>query len=80
MKKLTLIMPSIGRKPGQKYIATWQMEPLVLAVLASLTPDDWQITIQDDRIEPIDPDVPADLVGITVETYTARRAYQIAAA
>ncbi len=80
MKKLTLIMPSIGRKPGQKYIATWQMEPLVLAVLASLTPEDWQITIQDDRMEPIDPDIPADLVGITVETYTARRAYQIAAA
>lgn len=80
MKKLTLIMPSIGRKPGQKYISTWQMEPLVLAVLAALTPPDWEITIQDDRIEPIDPDQPADLVGITVETYTARRAYQIAAA
>lgn len=79
-KRLTLIMPSIGRKPGQNYVATWQMEPLVLAVLAALTPDDWQITIQDDRIEPVDPTVPADLVGITVETYTARRAYQIAAA
>jgi len=80
MKKLTLIMPSIGRKPGQRYVETWQMEPLVLAVLASLTPPDWEITIQDDRIEPIDSDKPADLVGITVETYTARRAYQIAAA
>lgn len=80
MKRLTLIMPSIGRKPGQEYVSTWQMEPLVLAVLASLTPADWEITIQDDRIEPIDADKPADLVGITVETYTARRAYQIAAA
>lgn len=72
-------MPSIGRKPDQKYISTWQMEPLVLAVLASLTPSDWQITIQDDRIEPVDAGVPADLVAITTETYTARRAYQIAA-
>ena len=80
MKKLTLIMPSIGRKPGQKYVSTWQMEPLVLAVLASLTPPDWQVTIQDDRVETINTDQPADLVGITVETYTARRAYQIAAA
>lgn len=79
MKRLTLIMPSIGRKPNQKYVATWQMEPLVLAVLASLTPPDWEITIQDDRIEPVDTDKPADLVGITTETYTARRAYQIAA-
>ncbi|MEW6712457.1 MAG: radical SAM protein [Candidatus Riflebacteria bacterium] len=79
MKRLTLIMPSIGRKPNQRYVATWQMEPLVLAVLAALTPSDWEITIQDDRIEPVDTDKPADLVGITTETYTARRAYQIAA-
>lgn len=79
MKKLTLIMPSIGRKPDQEYVTTWQMEPLVLAVLAALTPSDWEITIQDDRCEPIDPDKPADLVAITTETYTARRAYQISA-
>ncbi|MBP7635255.1 radical SAM protein [Candidatus Ozemobacteraceae bacterium] len=76
--KLTLIMPSIGRKPDQRYIATWQMEPLVLAVLAALTPRDWEISVQDDRVEPVDASRPADLVGITVETYTARRAYQIA--
>ncbi len=76
--KLTLIMPSIGRKPGEEYIATWQMEPLVLALLAALTPSEWDVTIQDDRMEPIDYSKPADLVGITVETYTARRAYQIA--
>ena len=77
--KLTLIMPSIGRKPGQGYIATWQMEPLVLAVLGSLTPPDWDINVLDDRLEPIDYDQPTDLVGITLETYTARRGYQIAA-
>ena len=76
--KLTLVMPSIGRKPGQKYISTWQMEPLVLALLAKLTPSEWEITIADDRVEAIDFDRPADLVAITVETYTARRAYQIA--
>lgn len=75
---LTLVMPSIGRKPGRRYIATWQMEPLVLALLAGLTPPDWTVTVQDDRAEPLDFDRAADLVGITVETYTARRAYQIA--
>ncbi|RCK78125.1 MAG: BchE/P-methylase family protein [Candidatus Ozemobacter sibiricus] len=77
--KVTLIMPSIGRKPGQRYITTWQMEPLVLALLAGLTPSDWTPEIQDDRVEPLDYDRPTDLVAITVETYTARRAYQIAA-
>lgn len=72
-------MPSIGRKPGRRYITTWQMEPVVLALLAALTPENWEITIQDDRMERINYDHPADLVGITAETYTARRAYQIAA-
>ncbi|MBF0546299.1 MAG: B12-binding domain-containing radical SAM protein [Candidatus Riflebacteria bacterium] len=76
--KLTLIMPSIGRKPNQPYVSTWQMEPLVLALLAALSPADWQITVQDDRMEEINYDQPTDLVAITIETYTARRAYQIA--
>ena len=33
----------------------------------------------DDRMEPIPYDEPTDLVAITVETYTARRSYEIAA-
>ena len=32
----------------------------------------------DDRIEEIEYDMPRDLVGIFVKTFTARRAYQIA--
>ena len=33
----------------------------------------------DDRMEPIPFDDPTDLVAITVETYTARRSYEVAA-
>ena len=76
--KLTLIHPAIGKYPGQKYIKSWQMEPLGVAVLAGLSPPDVEITFFDDRTEDIDYSVPADLVAISVETYTARRAYQIA--
>lgn len=76
--KLTLVHPCIGRKIGQRYIRTWQMEPLAPAVLASLTPNDVDIEFFDDRMEPIDYDRPTDLVALSVETYTARRAYQIA--
>jgi radical SAM superfamily enzyme YgiQ (UPF0313 family) len=57
---------------------TWQMEPLPIAVLAALTPKDVSIAFYDDRMETIDFDRPADLVAIPVETYTAKRAYQIA--
>ncbi|KAA3621968.1 MAG: radical SAM protein [Bacteroidetes bacterium] len=76
--KLTLILPSVGKIEGEKYIRAWQMEPLPLAQLAALTPDDVTISFFDDRMESIDYDHPADLVAISVETYTARRAYQIA--
>jgi radical SAM superfamily enzyme YgiQ (UPF0313 family) len=75
---LTLIHPCIGRRPGQRYIRSWQMEPLQPALLAGVTPDDVQVSFHDDRMEVIPFDAPTDLVAISVETYTARRAYQIA--
>jgi radical SAM superfamily enzyme YgiQ (UPF0313 family) len=76
--KLTIIHPCIGRKPGQKYIRTWQMESLPAATLAGLTPKDVEVRFYDDRMETIPFDENADLVAISVETYTAKRAYQIA--
>ena len=38
--RLTLVHPCVGRRRGQKYIRTWQMEPLAPATLAGLTPRD----------------------------------------
>ena len=49
--KLTIIHPCIGRRVGQRYIRTWQMEPLAAAVLAGLTPRDVEVKFYDDRIE-----------------------------
>ena len=76
--RLTLIHPCIGRRRGEPYIRTWQMEPLPPATLAGLTPRDVDVRFYDDRMEEIPFDEPTDLVAISVETYTARRAYQIA--
>jgi radical SAM superfamily enzyme YgiQ (UPF0313 family) len=76
--RLTLVHPCIGRRRGQRYIRTWQMEPLPPATLAGLTPRDVDIRFYDDRMEAIPFDEPTDLVALSVETYTARRAYQIA--
>jgi radical SAM superfamily enzyme YgiQ (UPF0313 family) len=75
--KLTLIKPNIGRHEHSLYVDEGRMEPLMLGVLAGLTPDDVDVALYDDRMEAIPYDEPADLVGITVETYTARRAYEI---
>ena len=78
--RLTLIHPCIGRRRGQPYIRTWQMEPLAPATLAGLTPRDrdTKIRFYDDRTESIPFNEPTDLVAMSVETYTAKRAYQIA--
>jgi radical SAM superfamily enzyme YgiQ (UPF0313 family) len=76
--RLTIVHPCIGRRAGEPYIRTWQMEPLAPAALAGLSPPGVDVTFFDDRMEAIDYDAPTDLVAISVETYTARRAYQIA--
>ncbi|MBQ8927960.1 MAG: B12-binding domain-containing radical SAM protein [Oscillospiraceae bacterium] len=77
--KITFILPAIGKKPGQKYIGTWKMEPLTIAQLKALTPEDIETELFDDRLELIGYDTDTDLVCITVETYTAKRSYRIAA-
>jgi len=54
------------------------MEPLVFAILAGLTPPDVELDFLDERLKPVPDDHETDLVALTVGTYTARRAYQIA--
>ncbi|MFZ6028567.1 MAG: B12-binding domain-containing radical SAM protein [Chloroflexota bacterium] len=76
--KLTIIHPCIGRRIGQPYIRSWQMEPLAPAVLSALTPAEVQRVFYNDSLEPIPFDEPTDLVALNVEVYTAKRAYQIA--
>jgi radical SAM superfamily enzyme YgiQ (UPF0313 family) len=76
--KIIFILPSVGRKPGVPYVRTWQMEPLAIAVLSSLTPSRVERVFYDDRLEAIPYEEPADAVAISVETYTALRAYRIA--
>lgn len=77
--KITLIKPNIGRREDSAYVDDGRMEPLQLGVLAALAPPDVELALYDDRIETIPYDEPTDLAAITVETYTARRAYEISA-
>lgn len=75
--KLTLIKPNIGRREHSLYVDEGRMEPLQLGILAALTPKDIDVVMYDDRMETIPYDEPTDIVAITVETFTARRAYEI---
>jgi radical SAM superfamily enzyme YgiQ (UPF0313 family) len=76
--RLTLVHPAIGHRQGERYIRTWQMEPLPPALIAGITPRDVEVRFYDDRMEEIPFDEPTDLVALSVETYTAKRSYQIA--
>lgn len=75
--KIMLIKPNIGRKGDSLYTDEGRMEPLQLGILAALTPKDTDVVLYDDRCEEIPYDSPVDLVAITVETFTAKRAYEI---
>jgi len=76
--RLTIVHPAVGKIPGKKYLRAWQMQPLPVAQLAALMPNDIELSFWDDRMEEILYDNPTDVVAISVETCTAKRAYQIA--
>ena len=76
--KITFIKPNIGRREHSLYVDQGRMEPLMLGVLAALTPSGIEVALYDDRMESIPYDEPTDLVAITVESFTARRSYEIA--
>jgi hypothetical protein len=73
--KITFVRPNLF--DGRSFDA---MQPLCFAILRRLTPPDVATAFYDERLEPIPLDEPTDLIAMTVETYTARRAYQIASA
>ncbi len=79
MSRITFIFPCVGKRRDKRYPLSWMMEPLAIAQLSALTPAEWEKKFYDDRLEAIQYDEPTDLVALSVETYTARRAYQISA-
>jgi len=76
--RITLIYPSVGRKENTPYVRAWQMQPLSMGLLASLMPSWVDVRFYDDRVDSIPFDEPTDLVAMSVETFTALRAYRIA--
>lgn len=76
--RILFVTPHIGRKSNVRYVRTWQMEPLTIATLVALTPPQVEIEYVDERLgETIDFSHRYDLAVVTVETYTAKRSYEI---
>jgi len=74
--KIELISPflRIQRNIGEAF----HLPQMALALIAKLTPPEIDISITDELVQPIAFDKKIDLVGITVNTKTAVRAYEIA--
>ncbi len=75
--KLLLVSPS--RKIGRKRLKAIKIPQLGLHILASLTPEDVEITVVDEEIREMDLSSDFDLVGISCMTATANRSYRLSA-
>ena len=77
MKRLLLIAPlAPNTLMGGDFF--FRMPCLGLLKVAALTPPGWEVSIIDEKVETLDLNQEADLVGITAMTPTVKRAYEIA--
>src|SRR2546421_388314 len=81
-RKLLLVDPYPRENPyhlgPSERKAIW-FPKLSLPVIAAYTPEHWDVEIQDEAVRDIDFEYPADMVGISIMTCYAPRAYEIAA-
>ena len=81
--KIALVSPKgpLYRHRGGIFRRSLRYAPLTLTTLASLVPDDLhpEFTLVDEGIDDVDLDLEADVIGMTVITGTAPRAYELAA-
>lgn len=73
--RIMLIRPRLA----EGYRSPARMEPLALAILAALTPKEYSVHAIDERIEEVPFSEPTDLVALSFCTFSAKRAYAIAA-
>lgn len=72
--KLQLIAPAIQENtPMKKTLCP----PLGLAMVAALTPPEVEVSLTDENVAVVDFQKETDLVGVTAQTITAQRAYEI---
>jgi radical SAM superfamily enzyme YgiQ (UPF0313 family) len=76
--KIALIKPGMGDIISGYDIVDGSMEPLQLAIIAGLIKIPDEVCLYDDRLEKIPFDENISLAAITVDSFSARRAYEIA--
>ena len=74
--KILLVAP-VSEHEIRRY-RSLRIPQLSLNIIASLTPEDIEVTLVEELVEDIDFTKKYDLVGITLMTAQAKRAYEIA--
>ncbi|MEW6080864.1 MAG: radical SAM protein [Bacillota bacterium] len=77
MAKTLLFLAPAMAGPGRRARGKSLFPPLNLALLAAMTPPDWDMKIIDEAVDTLPQDATADLVAITSITAVAPRAYQL---
>ncbi len=76
--RIALIRPEMSYWENKRALPYTNLTPYALAILAGLTPSDVEVIAYDDRLEKLPYDEPFDLVALSVGTFQAWRAYQVA--
>lgn len=76
--RVVLISPAAPSYLWRKKRAAFTLPPMVLPVLAAVTPADIEVRLVDEGVEDVDLNLDADIVGLSVMTPTAPRAYALA--
>lgn len=70
--KVTVI--KVSMLEGKGYDA---MKPLLFAIMDAITPEDIEIEYYDERVEDLPAKINSDLIALSVETFAAKRAYEL---
>jgi radical SAM superfamily enzyme YgiQ (UPF0313 family) len=76
--RVVLIAPAPASYIWRKKKAAFTLPPMALPILAAVTPPGAEVRLIDEAVEDVDLNLDADLVGFSVMTATAPRAYQLA--
>ena len=77
MRRLLLVAP-LAKQSLMGGGFFFRMPALGMLKVAALTPPEWQVTVVDEKVETLDLNQAADLVGISAMTTTAPRGYEMA--
>jgi radical SAM superfamily enzyme YgiQ (UPF0313 family) len=76
--RVSLIAPAPASYIWRKKRAAFTLPPMALPLLAAVTPPGVEVRLIDEAVEEVDVKLEADLVGLSVMTATAPRAYELA--